>query len=89
MKTLSEHLNEALNSDKEVAPIVEEQEESIQSEDDFRKWAEAKFKATFEDDLDEDRMKETIDGFLDDNSDIVAEGDWGELVGKFNASFAN
>jgi len=33
-------------------------------------------------------MKETVDGFLEDNKDLVDAGEWGELVGKFNESFA-
>lgn len=78
MKNLVNYLYESLN----------ESEETIKSEKDFREWARAKFEEVFKDDLDEKRMKFTIDGFLDDNKDLVDAGEWGELVGKFNESFA-
>lgn len=63
--------------------------ESIKSEKDFREAAQAKFKKVFGTELDEDKMKETIDGFLEDNMDLVTAGKWGELIGMFNKSFAN
>ena len=78
MKTLTNYLYESLN----------EAEETIKSEKDFREWARAKFEEVFGDELDEDRMKKTVDGFLEDNKDLVDAGEWGELVGKFNESFA-
>lgn len=77
MKNLTKYLYENLN----------ESEESIKSEKDFRDWAENKFKEAFGDDLDEDRMKKTIDGFLDDNKKDVENDEWGKLAGKFSASF--
>lgn len=67
-------------------PITEEGE--IKSEKDFREYAENKFKEAFGDDLDKERMNNTIDGILDDNQDLVKDGKWGELVGKLNQSFA-
>ena len=67
-------------------PITEEGE--IESEKDFREDAENKFKEAFGDDLDKERMNNTIDGILDDNQDLVKDGKWGELVGKLNQSFA-
>lgn len=63
-------------------------EESIKNEDDFRDYAENKFEEVFGDDLDEKQMKETIDGLLKDNKDLVEKGEWGELVGMLNKSFA-
>lgn len=66
----------------------EEEEESIMNEKSFREFAKKKFKEAFEDDLDEDKMKKTIDGFLEDNKDLVEKNKWGELVGMFNQSFA-
>lgn len=78
MRNLTNYLYESLN----------EAEETIKSEKDFREWARAKFEEVFGDELDEDRMKKTVDGFLDDNKDLVDAGEWGELVGKFNESFA-
>lgn len=77
MKKLTKYLYENLN----------ESEESIKSEKDFRDWAENKFKEAFGNDLDEDRMKKTIDGFLDDNKEDAENDEWGKLVGKFSASF--
>lgn len=79
MKTLSEFIKESLI----------EESETIKSEKDFRNAAEAKFKEVFGDELDEDRMNETIDGILKDNKDLVDEGKWGELIGILNKSFAN
>lgn len=78
MRNLTNYLYESLN----------EAEETIKSEKDFREWARAKFEEVFKDDLDEGRMKKTVDGFLEDNKDLVDAGEWGELVGKFNESFA-
>ena len=64
-----------------------EAEESIKDEKSFREAAEAKFKEVFKDDLDEDKMKETIDGLLNDNKELVEAGDWGALIGILNKSF--
>lgn len=75
---ISEYLNESL---------VNESEKSIKSEEDFREYAENKFKKVFGDDLDEDRMKETIDGILKDYKEDAERGDWGKLVGVLNKSF--
>ena len=76
MKDLIQFLNEAT-----------EPKESITNEKEFREFAKKKFEEVFGDDLDEKRMKFTIDGILDDNKDLVENGDWGELVGKLNKSF--
>lgn len=77
MKNLTEYLKESLY----------EAEETIKDEKSFREAAEAKFKEVFKDDLDEDKMKETIDGILNDNKDLVEAGDWGALIGILNKSF--
>lgn len=69
--------------------LYESADETIQNEHDFREAAEKKFKIVFGDDLDRDRMNQTIKGILDDNPDLVKNNDWGELIGKLNASFAN
>lgn len=79
MKTLSEFIKESLN----------ESNESIKSEKDFREYAEKKFKEVFGDELDEDKMNDTIEGILDDNSELVDDNKWGELVGILNKSFTN
>lgn len=75
---ISEYLNESL---------VSESEKTIKSEEDFREYAENKFKEVFGDDLDEDKMNETIDGILKDYEDDVENGNWGKLVGILNKSF--
>lgn len=77
MKTLIQFLNEAVN----------EAEETIKNEKEFREFAKKKFEEVFGDDLDEKRMKFTIDGLIDDNPDLVKNGEWGELVGMLNKSF--
>lgn len=78
MKNISDFLKESL--------MVNEGE--IKSEKDFREYAENKFKEVFGDELDENQMNETIDGLLDENKDLVDAGEWGELVGMLNKSFA-
>lgn len=78
MKNISDFLKESL--------MVNEGE--IKSEKDFREYAENKFKEVFGDELDEDQMNETIEGLLKDNKDLVDAGEWGELIGMLNKSFA-
>lgn len=80
MKTLKESLVESMR--------FYEAEESIKNEKDFREAARAKFEEVFGDELDEEKMKKTINGFLEDNKDLVEKGEWGELIGMFNQSFA-
>lgn len=80
MKNITDFINEAL---------AFEAEETIKSEKDFRDYAENKFKEVFGDELDENEMNETIDGLLKDNKELVDAGEWGELVGMLNKSFAN
>ena len=46
-----------------------------------------KFEEVFGDDLDEEKMNETIEGILKDNKDAIEKGDWGKLVGILNKSF--
>ena len=82
MKSLKDSILESLQN-------ILEAEESIKSEKDFRDYAENKFKEVFADDLDEDQMKETIDGILTDNKELVDKEDWGSLVGILNKSFAS
>ena len=82
MKSLKDSILESLQN-------IQEAEESIKSEKDFRDYAENKFKEVFADDLDEDQMKETIDGILTDNKELVDKEDWGSLVGILNKSFGS
>ena len=83
MKNISDFINEALEFVEEIITECE-----IKSEKDFRNAAKAKFEEVYGDDLDEDKMKDTIDGILKDNKDLVDDGDWGALIGILNKSFA-
>ena len=87
MKDIKEYLAEKLAEDRK--PKVNEAEESVKSEKDFREYAENKFKEVFGDELDEKKMNETIDGILKDNKEDADKGDWGKLVGILNKSFAD
>lgn len=78
MIDLIDFINEQLN----------EAEETIKNEKDFREVAKKKFETVFGDKLDEDRMKNTIDGFLKTNNKLVKDNKWGQLIGMFNASFS-
>ena len=84
MKSFRNLLLESLNISK--GSMISEGE--INSEKEFREYAKKKFEEVFGDELDEKRMKFTVDGFLKDNKDDVDAERWGELVGKFNQSFA-
>ena len=81
MKNITDFINEALESETIM-------EGKVSSEKDFREYAENKFKEVFGDELDEKEMNETIEGLLKDNKDLVDAGEWGELVGMLNKSFA-
>lgn len=80
MKHITDFINESLDNDTIM-------EGKVSSVDDFREYAENKFKEVFGDDLDEKEMNNTIDGLLKDNKDLVDAGEWGELVGMLNKSF--
>lgn len=91
LRSISDYIEEKFSvgdckDDGKKHPITEESE--IESEKDFREYAENKFKEAFGNELDKERMKNTIDGLLDDNQDLVKDGNWAELVGKLNQSFA-
>ena len=87
MKNLSEYLNESLklNGEIEGNPV---NEGKIKSEKDFREAAKAKFEEVFGDELDENKMNDTIDGILKDNKELADKGEWAELIGILNKSFA-
>ena len=87
MKNISEFLNECLDSEVN-SNNIQEANETIKDEKSFREAARAKFEEVFGDELDEDKMNKTIDGLLDDNKDLVEKGEWGELIGMLNKSFA-
>lgn len=78
MKNIVDFLNESLENVNEA---------KIESEKDFREAAEKKFEEVFGDELDEQKMKDTIDGLLNDNKELVDDGKWGELMGMLNKSF--
>ena len=86
MKNLVDFLNESFEESPKSK--VNEAEETIKSEKDFREAARAKFEEVFGDELDEEKMNKTIDGLLEDNKDLVEKGEWGELIGMLNKSFA-
>lgn len=85
MKSIIDYISEAIVNEED-----KKNDETITDEKSFREWAKAKFKEVFGDKLDEKRFKFTVDGFLkaDENKELVDKGEWGELVGKMNASFA-
>lgn len=100
MKNITEYIMEQLSmendhievseNENEIIDAVEvvESEESIDDEESFRAAAKAKFEEVFGDDLDEKKMNDTIEGILNDNQDLVDDGEWGKLIGILNKSFA-
>lgn len=84
MKNLNEYLTECLEAQENNI----NEAETIKSEKDFREAAHAKFEEVFGDELDEEKMNKTIDGILKDHKDLVEKGEWGELIGILNQSFA-
>lgn len=83
MKNLTEYIKEQFNT-VEVANVNEGE---IKSADDFKKYAENKFKKAFGDELDEDKMNKVVDGILSKYKEDADNGDWGKLVGVLNKSF--
>ena len=88
MKNLNEYLVECLEAQKQDNNDHVNEAETIKSEKDFREAARAKFEEVFGDELDEEKMNKTIDGILEDHKDLVEKGEWGELIGILNESFA-
>jgi hypothetical protein len=86
MKNITDFLFEQLAEGANVSEAYITEGE-VKSEKDFREYAENKFKEVFGDELDEKEMKETIDGLLKDNKELVDANEWGELVGMLNKSF--
>lgn len=84
MKNINEYINERIE-EQTPANVIESE---IKSEKEFREAAKAKFEEVFGDELDEAKMNETIDGLLEDNKELVEAGNWGELIGMLNKSFA-
>lgn len=80
------HIYEYISRSIDESEVVLE-EKAIKSEEEFREYAENKFKEVFADDLDEDKMNSVIDGILKDYKDDVDNNNWGKLVGVLNKSF--
>lgn len=80
------HIYEYISRSIDESEVVLE-EKMIKSEEEFREYAENKFKEVFADDLDEDKMNSVIDGILKDYKDDVDNNNWGKLVGVLNKSF--
>jgi hypothetical protein len=87
MKNITDFLLEQLTAET-TTEVADVNEGKIESEKDFREYAENKFKEVFGDELDEKEMNDTIDGLIKDNKELVDAGEWGELVGMLNKSFA-
>lgn len=90
MKTIDKYLSEKLyecggNCDGKKCAT---EEEEVVDKKTFKEWARAKFEEVFGDKFDEEQFEVTLKGFLRDNKELVEKGDWGELVGMMNASFA-
>lgn len=80
------HIYEYISRSIDESEVVLE-EKTIKSEEEFREYAENKFKEVFADDLDEGEMNSVIDGILKDYKDDVDNNNWGKLVGVLNKSF--
>lgn len=94
MKNITEYMMEHLEEMseerlQELQNRINEAEGSIKSEKDLRAAMKAKFEEVFGDDLDEDKMNKTIDGFCKDHEQEIKDGKFGELIGEFNESFAS
>lgn len=87
MKSLRDFVTES--SEEYVEEVFEPvMEGKVTDEKSFREWAESKFKEVYGDEYDEKKMKKAVDGILNDNKKLVEDGEWGELVGMMNKSFA-
>ena len=71
----------------EAAAASVNEDGKVKSEKDFREFAEKMAKEAFGDKFDEDKLKETVDKFLDDNKDLVDDDKWAEVVGKWEEGF--
>ena len=87
-KTIKEYICEKLEEKRLEEQKQIQESESVKSEEEFREYAKNKFKEAFGDELDEDKMNETIEGILKDYKEDADNGDWGKLVGVLNKSFS-
>ncbi len=83
MKDITVFLNEQF----ETSTANLNEDGKVKSEKDFREFAEKMAREAFGEDFDEDKFKETIDKFLDDNKDLVDGDNWAEIVGKWEQGF--
>lgn len=90
MKSLRDCIVESTEFDEDLYMEDDElvMEGKVTDEKSFREWAESKFKEVYGDEYDEEKMKKAVDGLLNDNKKLVEDGEWGELVGMMNKSFA-
>jgi len=83
MKDITTFLNEQF----ETAAANVNEDSKVKSEKDFREFATKMCKEAHGDDFDEDKCKEAIDKFLEDNKETVDKGDWAEVVGIWKKGF--
>ena len=83
MKDITTFLNEQFEA---LSANINEDGE-VKSEKDFREFAEKMAREAFGDDFDEDKFKETVDKFLEDNKDLVDDDNWAEIVGMWEQGF--
>jgi len=86
MKDITVFLNEQLQATEDNKNNLNEAK--VESEKDFREYAEKILKEAHGDDYDADKAKEMIDGILEEHKDLVDENKWGEIVGIFNNGLA-
>ena len=84
MTSLVEFMNESLNEELNNVNEHSINEGEINDEKSFREYAHAKLKEAFGDDYDESKADEMVDGILEDNKELVDNGDWGALIGVLN-----
>ena len=88
MKDITKFLKEQLEAAQANINEATVNEAEIKDEAAFREYAEKKLKEVHEDDYDEEKAKEMIDGILEDNKELVDENKWGELIGILNKGIA-
>jgi len=83
MKDITTFLNEQF----ETPSANVNEDGKVKSEKDFREFAKKMAQEAFGDDFDEDKFKETVDKFLEDNKNLVDDNNWAEIVGKWEQGF--
>lgn len=85
MKDITIFMKESLNGTSNKSFIITEGE--VNNEKEFREFAAAMAKEAFGDKYDESKLNKTVDGFLEDNKELVDKGEWAELVGMWKQGF--